>query len=208
LFAEKLAAEEQLKRLANQKRETVPVKEVDSDEQPLTTPAPAGKNQKRQRANGPLPSANEVDNTVAAPKSSLGSAFKNPAKAAPASTKVPKKATKDKDIPQQHKASQERIQQEMAKERENKTSPLVPFGPVIGAKVAARLPSGAGIHFGVVKKIHPGKGDEKQTFTVEFEDGEVVHGLTEGLYNKLKQPNKPMTLVPYHGEVTLQKKKK
>ncbi len=208
MFAEKLAAEEKLKRLANLKRQTVQVEQVDSDEQPLTTPAPAEKQKKRQRANGPLPSANEVDNTVAAPKSSLDSAFKNPGKAAPPNTKGTKKATKEQETPQQHQESQELIQQAMAKEREDKTTTLIACGPVIGARVAARLKGGAGVHFGVVKKIHKGKGDDKQTFTVEFEDGEVVKGLTEGLFNKHRQPDKKMTLVPYPGEVTMQKKKK
>ncbi len=194
--------------MANLPRQAAQVEQVDSDKQPLTTPAPAEKQKKRQRANGPLPSANEVDNTVAAPKSSLDSALKNPGKAAPPSTKGPKKATKEKDTPQQHQASQELIQLDMAKERENKTTPLIAFGPVIGARVAARLKGGAGVHFGVVKKIHKGKGDDKQTFTVEFEDGEVVKGLTEGLFNKHRQPDKKMTLVPYAGEVNMQKKKK
>jgi hypothetical protein len=185
LVAEKLRVEENLKELANKQRQPVQVEEVDSDEQPLTTPAQEAEKTKRKRSQGPKPSANEVDNPRAGGKRSLDSAFQAPAKATTATSKVTAKPSK-----------------------EDKTSPLVPFGPGIGAKVAARLPSGAGVHYGLIKKIHAGTGNTKTTYTVEFEDGEVKAGLSEGMLNKQRKPNKPMTLVPYDGDVKLQNRKK
>jgi hypothetical protein len=186
---------EELKKMANTKRQPVPVNQVDSDEEPLTTTTKAAEKPKRQRRQGPKPSANQTGNPPGGQKRNVEAAFQRRAKATTENSKRTAKPVTQPEIPQQHKSSQERIQKQMAQERVD-NAVLV---PVIGSNVAARLPSGAGVHYGIIREIKAGTKKSKTTFTVAFEDGEVKTGFYEGKFDAKGKPRKAMTLVPYDG---------